>query len=297
MKIGFIGLGSMGAPIARRLARCGFEVIGCDIAPEMLQAFDEPGTTRSSDPIETARLAQMLGICVRTDEQLTHLVHGGTLFEALGKGTLVILHSTVSLNLARELAALAKKYKVGFVDVGVSGGAPAAIEGQLTLFVGGEDAEVERAKPWLEAISKSMAHLGPVGRGQEAKLLNNLISIANYGMSAAIVDVAMALGFERDRFIEILMSGSAQSFALKVAPGFVRKRSGLGAPGSFMGLHDLLKKDVDHCRALPPSDSVAMQALLAACEAMLARIRRAAAEAGEAEPAMQNPQGNARRGS
>jgi 3-hydroxyisobutyrate dehydrogenase len=296
MKIGFIGLGSMGAPIARRLARCGFEVIGCDIAPEMLQAFDEPGTTRSSDPIETARLAQMLGICVRTDEQLTHLVHGGTLFEALGKGALVILHSTVSPNLARELAALAKRYEVGFVDVGVSGGAPAAIEGQLTLFVGGEDAEVARAKPWLEAISKSMAHLGPVGRGQEAKLLNNLISIANYGMSAAIVDVATSLGFERDRFIEILMSGSAQSFALKVAPGFVRKRSGLGAPGSFMGLHDLLKKDVDHCRALPSSDSVAMQALLASCDAMLARIKRAAAEAAEAGPATQNSQANARDG-
>jgi 3-hydroxyisobutyrate dehydrogenase len=279
MKIGFIGLGSMGAPIARRLARRNFQVIGCDVVPQMLQAFDEPGTTRSSDPMETARLSDMLGICVRTDEQLTNLVDGGKLFEALGKGGLVILHSTVSPNLARELAALAKNYQVGFVDVGVSGGGPAAIEGQLTLFVGGEAADVERAKPWLGAIGKSMAHLGPVGKGQEAKLLNNLISIANYGMSAAIVDVATALGFERDSFIEILMSGSAQSFALKVAPGFVRKRSGLGATGSFMGLHDLLKKDVDHCRELPPSDPVAMLALLTSCEAMLARIRRAAEEA------------------
>jgi 3-hydroxyisobutyrate dehydrogenase len=297
MKVGFIGLGSMGAPIARRLARSGFDITGCDIAPEMLQAFDEPGTTRSSDPIETARLSEQLGICVRTDEQLASLVDGGRLFEALGKGALVILHSTVSPHLARELAALAKTYEVGFVDVGVSGGAPAAIEGQLTLFIGGDDADVERAKPWLEAIGKSMAHLGPVGRGQEAKLLNNLISIANYGMSAAIVDVATSLGFERDRFIEILMSGSAQSFALKVAPGFVRKRSGLGAPGSFMGLHDLLKKDVDHCRELPPSDPVAMQALLTSCETMLARLRRAAAEAAESEPAIRNPQPNARSGS
>jgi 3-hydroxyisobutyrate dehydrogenase-like beta-hydroxyacid dehydrogenase len=285
MKIGFIGLGSMGAPIARRLARRGFDVIGCDLAPEMLHAFDEPRTTRSSDPIETARLAEQLGICVRTDEQLTNLVDGGRLFEALGAGGLAILHSTVSPNLARELATLAKKYEVGFVDAGVSGGAPAAIEGQLTLFVGGEDADVERAKPWFEAIGKSMTHLGPVGRGQEAKLLNNLISIANYGMSAAIVDVAVALGFERDRFIEVLMSGSAQSFALKVAPGFVRKRSGSGATGSFMGLHDLLKKDVDHCRELPPSDPVAMQALLASCEVMLARIRRAAAEAAQGDQA------------
>ncbi len=278
MKIGFIGLGSMGAPIARRLARSGFDVIGCDVAPVMLQAFDEPGTAQSADPMETAHRVDTLGICVRTDAQLVSLVDGGRLFEELGEGGLVILHSTVSPALARDLAETARKYGVGFVDVGVSGGGPAAIEGQLSLFVGGEEVDVARAKPWLDAISKSMAHLGPVGRGQEAKLLNNLISIANYGMSAAIVDVATALGFEREQFIAALMSGSAQSFALKVAPGFVCKRSGLGSTSSFIGLHDLLKKDVDHCRELPPSDPVAMQALLASCEAMLARIRRASKE-------------------
>lgn len=283
MKVGFIGLGSMGAPIARRLARCGFDVTGCDIAPQMLEAFDEPGTKRSADPMETARHADMLGICVRTDEQLESLVDGGKLFEALGNGGIVILHSTVSPELARKLAALAKTHGVGFVDVGVSGGGPAAIEGQLSLFVGGEDADIERAKPWLDAIGKSMAHLGPVGRGQEAKLLNNLISIANYGMSAAIVDVATAMGFDRDQIIAALMNGSAQSFALKVAPGFVRPRGGMGAPSSLMGLHDLLKKDVDHCRHLPPSDPVAMEGLLASCEVMLARIRRAAAEAEAAK--------------
>jgi len=279
MKVGFIGLGSMGAPIARRLARSGFEVTGCDIAPEMLEAFDEAGTKRSADPMETARQTDMLGICVRTDAQLEALVDGGALFEALGKGGIVILHSTVSPDLARKLAALAKTYGVGFVDVGVSGGGPAAIEGQLSLFVGGEDGDVERAMPWFEAIGKSIAHLGPVGRGQEAKLLNNLISIANYGMSAAIVDVAVALGFDREQIIAALMAGSAQSFALKVAPGFVRPRSGLGAPSSLMGLYDLLKKDVELCRNLPPSDPVAMEALLASCDVMLARIKRAAAEA------------------
>jgi 3-hydroxyisobutyrate dehydrogenase-like beta-hydroxyacid dehydrogenase len=269
----------MGAPIARRLARCGFEVTGCDIAPEMLAAFDEPGTKRSSDPAETARQSQMLGVCVRTDEQLEALVDGGRLFEALGEGGTVILHSTVSPDLARKLAAQAKEYGVGFVDVGVSGGAPAAIEGQLSLFVGGEDADVARARPWLDAIGKAMAHLGPVGRGQEAKLLNNLISIANYGMSSAIVDVAMAMGFDREKIIDALMAGSAQSFALKVAPGFVRPRTGVGAPSSFKGLHDLLKKDVELCRQLPASSPVAMEALLASCEVMLARIRLAEQEA------------------
>lgn len=286
VKAGFIGLGSMGAPIARRLARCGFEVIGCDVSEDMLAAFDEPGTVREPDPLATARKSDMLGICVRTDAQLEQLAGDGRLFEALGDGGVAILHSTVSPGLAQRLAATAKDYGVGFVDVGVSGGGPAAIEGQLSLFVGGDDADVERARPWLEAIGKTLSHLGPVGRGQEGKLLNNLISIANYGMSAAILDVAVDMGFDRQQLIDAFMAGSAQSFALKVGPGLVQPREGPGAPGTFQGLHDLLKKDVDHCRDLPVSETAALSGLLAACDVMLARIRRAAAEAeGHPRPA------------
>ena len=289
MKAGFIGLGSMGAPIARRLARCGFEVVGCDVSEEMLAAFDEPGTTRESDPVETARRSDMLGICVRTDEQLEALAGDGRLFAALGKGGTVILHSTVAPELARRLAVKARDYGVGFVDVGVSGGGPAAIEGQLSLFVGGEDADVERARPWLEAIGKKLSHLGPVGRGQEGKLLNNLISIANSGLATAVVDIGVDMGFDRQQLIDAFNAGSAQSFAMRVGPGMVQPRQGTGAPGTFEGLHDLLKKDVDHCRELEVTETVALANLLGACDAMLARIRRAAAEAaGEPRPADPN---------
>jgi 3-hydroxyisobutyrate dehydrogenase-like beta-hydroxyacid dehydrogenase len=289
MKVGFIGLGSMGAPIARRLAQCGFEVTGCDISPEMLAAFDEPGTHRTADPVEAARGAELLGICVRTDAQLVGLIDGGKLFEALGQGGVIILHSTVSPDLARELATQARTYGVGFVDVGVSGGGPAAEQGQLSLFIGAEDADLERARPWLEAIGKNLAHLGPVGRGQEGKLINNLISIANYGMSAAIIDIGVSMGFDRQQLIEALAAGSAQSFALRVGPNFVLPREGPGAPGSFAGLHDLLKKDVDHARELPTSETVALRSLAEAAEFMLARLQRAEAEAeGKSTPADPN---------
>jgi 3-hydroxyisobutyrate dehydrogenase-like beta-hydroxyacid dehydrogenase len=275
----------MGAPIARRLARTGFDVIGCDISEQMLTAFDEPGTTRESDPIATAQKSDMLGICVRTDQQLENLAGDGRLFEALGIGGTVILHSTVSPALAQTLAAKAKEYGVGFVDVGVSGGGPAAIEGKLSLFVGAEDVDLERARPWLEAISQKLSHLGAVGRGQEGKLLNNLISIANYGMSAAIVDVGVDMGFDRQQLIDAFMAGSAQSFALGVGPRMVQPRTGVGAPSTFTGLYDLLKKDVDHCRRLPVHETQALSGLLASCDIMLSRIRRAAIEAdGGATP-------------
>ena len=284
-RVGFIGLGSMGAPIARRLARKGLDVTGCDISEAMLAEFDEPVTHRSIDPIETARNADLLGICVRTDAQLESLINHGKLFEALGPGGTVILHSTVSPDLARKLAAQAKEHGVGFVDVGVSGGGPAAIEGKLSLWIGGTDEDVARARPWLEAIGSTLSHLGPVGRGQEGKLINNLISIANYGMSAAIVDIGLSMGFERQQLIDALNAGSAQSFAMSVGPRFVLPREGPGAPGSFAGLHDLLKKDVDHARELPTSETVALRKLGEAAEFMLARIRRAANEAeGQAPP-------------
>ena len=279
-RVGFIGLGSMGAPIARRLARSGFAVTGCDISPEMLASFDEPGTSRTADPVDCARGAELLGVCVRTDDQLVALLGDGAIYRAMGPGSTLVLHSTVAPELAVRLAEEARAEGVGFVDVGVSGGAPAAIEGQLSLFIGAEPEDLETARPWLEAIGKSLAHLGPVGRGQQAKLLNNLVSFANYGMAAAIVDIAVDMGFERDSFIDALNAGSAQSFVMKVGPGFVRPRSGSGAPGSFMGLHDLLKKDVEHCRELETNEATALAALLASADALLARIRRAADEAG-----------------
>lgn len=287
-KVGFIGLGSMGAPIARRLARSGFSVTGCDVSSAMLDAFDEPGTIRQADPIATARQSELLGICVRTDDQLQTLAGDGELFAALGKDGVVILHSTVSPQLAIQLTEKARSYGVGFVDVGVSGGGPAAIEGKLSLFVGASDSDIKKAWPWLEAIGSRISHLGPVGRGQQGKLLNNLISIANYGMSAAIVDLACELGFERDSFIEALNAGSAQSFALKVGPGFIVPREGRDRPEHFMDLYDLLKKDVDHCRDLPVGNSLALNGLLASCEVMLIRLRQAA-DAAASKPAPLSP--------
>lgn len=275
MKIGFIGLGSMGAPIARRLARSGFDVTGCDIWPAALAAFDEPGTAREADPLTLAKAVDVLGVCVRTDAQVEELVGDGALLAALGEGGIFILNSTVAPDLARRIGKEAADHGVGFIDVGVSGGEPAALEGRLSLFVGGEDAVVERARPMLEAIGK-VAHLGPVGRGLEGKLLNNLVSIANYGMAAAILDLGEKLAFDREQLRQALMQGSAQGFALQAVPGLLGWRGDATAQ-SLESMHDLLAKDVAHGAELFAGDDPAMAALQTACETMLARIKRAAA--------------------
>lgn len=281
MKAGFIGLGSMGGPMARRLTRAGFQMTAYDISPQTLAAFDEPGTARESDPIAAARHADMLGVCVRTDEQLEALTSDGALFAALGAGGVFLIHSTVAPDLARKLATQAKTVGVDVIDAGISGGGPAAIEGRLSLFVGGEDDAIQRARSWLDALG-TVAHLGPVGRGLEGKLLNNLVSVANYGMSAAILDLGDHLGFNRKQLSEALMAGSAQSYALKAVPGLLRPPGTGGLGPEF--LHDLLKKDVDLARGLAPATDTDMAALLASCEAMLNRLERAAVATPPASP-------------
>lgn len=273
---GFIGLGLMGAPIARRLARQGFTVTGCDIFAPTLEKFDEPGTERTLDPIEAARGKDIVGICVRTDQQLRDLTADGAIFAAQGDGGIFIITSTVSPELAQELEKEAAEYGVSVIDVGVSGGSHYALEGKLSLFVGGDDVTVERAGPWLEAIG-TVSHLGPVGRGLTGKLLNNLACIAMYGLSASILDLGVQLDFDREQLRQALLRGSAQSFALQVVPGMMGVRENSTAEG-VADLRNLLEKDVRLSAKLAPADDPAMTALQDACEVLLARMDRAVEE-------------------
>lgn len=279
MKVAFIGLGSIGQFMARRLARVGFEVTGCDMSPEALAAFDEPGTRRAADPVEAVSGAEIAGLCVRTDEQLESLCGDGRLFAALGKGGIAVVHSTVSPDLVRRLAQVAAPYGVSMVDSGVSPGGPTIGEGKSSIFVGGDDEVVARARPYLEAFG-TVTHLGPLGRGLEGKLLNNLMSTAGYGLSVSILRLAQELGFDEEALRQALMGGSGQSYALMVTPGLLRP-SGHGATGSLTGLHDLLKKDVDHAMELASEDNPSAMVLRAAAEAMLGELRRRAREEGQ----------------
>jgi 3-hydroxyisobutyrate dehydrogenase-like beta-hydroxyacid dehydrogenase len=270
MRVGFIGLGSLGAPIAQKIARSGFPLVVYDINPVAMEAFDEPGAELASDPIDAARRCDALAVCVRMDAELSALAEDGTLFDALGEGGLFIVHSTVAPELCQHLAELAKQHGVQLIDAGVSGGAPKALTGELSIYAGGEGAAIEQARPLLESYGR-IAHLGSVGRGMQGKLLNNLISIANYGMSAAILDLGDTLGFDRGQLRDALLAGSADSFALRAVPGLLR-------PESATALRQLLGKDLDHARKLAPESDTAMAALVPAAESMLDRLERAARE-------------------
>lgn len=274
MQIGFIGLGNMGGTIATRLSVSGFAVIGCDIDPATLAAFDPPGSRREESALETARQSDILCVCVRTDDQLQALVAQGELFAALGPGNLFILNSTVAPDLARRLEADAREYGVGFIDVGVAGGVAAAKDGRLSLFVGGDAASVARARPLLDTIG-TVAHLGAAGRGLEGKLLNNLAAIANFGMAAAILEIGEEMAFDRETLRQALMLGSARSFAFEVVPTMLGWEQ-LHEPAYYERVRAILEKDVSHAAALAAPGHPAMDALVASSEAMLVRLASAA---------------------
>ena len=135
---------------------------------------------------------------------------------------------------------------------------------------------VERARPYLEALGK-VSHLGPLGRGLEGKLLNNLTSTAGYGLAVSILAIARDLGFDEAALRQALMGGSGQSYALMVTPGLL-KPSGPGATGTPMGLHDLLKKDVDHAVELAGPDNPHVQLMMTCAQAMLDALKERAEE-------------------
>jgi 3-hydroxyisobutyrate dehydrogenase-like beta-hydroxyacid dehydrogenase len=187
-----------------------------------------------------------------------------------------VVHSTVAPQLAQQLAHVAARHGVGLIDAGVSPGGPHVGEGKASIFVGGDDDVVARARPYLEALGR-VSHLGPVGRGLEGKLLNNLASTAGYGLAAAILELGARIGFDREVLRQALLAGSAQSFALQVTPGLLRP-SGPGATGTLESLHDLLKKDVDHAANLADPSDPALKVLLASAQAMFDALKARAAE-------------------
>jgi 3-hydroxyisobutyrate dehydrogenase-like beta-hydroxyacid dehydrogenase len=205
---------------------------------------------------------------------LRDLTRDGAVFAAQGEGGIFIITSTVSPELAQTLEKEAAQHGVSVIDVGVSGGHHYALDGKLSLFVGGDDDVVAKAQPWLDAIGTT-SHLGPVGRGLTGKLLNNLACIANYGLAASILDLGVQLDFDREQLREALQRGSAQSFALQVAPTMMGLREGQTAK-DVAGLRNLLEKDVRLSAKLADAEDVAMSALQDACEVLLARMDRAA---------------------
>jgi 3-hydroxyisobutyrate dehydrogenase len=224
-KIGFIGLGHMGNPMAKNLLKAGFKVTVYDIVPAAIQSLAAVGATAANSIAAVAKDADVLITMLQTGQQVSETCLGEQgLFKHAKKGVLFIDSSSIDIVTTRELHQLAAASGINMVDAPVSGGVAAADAGTLTLMVGGEENNFLKAKPILEKIGKKIVHAGIAGTGQAAKICNNLLlGISMIGVCEAF-SLAEKLGLDAKKFFEISSNASGQCWSMTTycpAPGIV----------------------------------------------------------------------------
>ncbi len=214
-RIGFLGLGTMGAAMAANLARAGFSVTAWNRSPGRAPELDDLGVERATTPADVAGIADVVVVCVSDTPDVEEVIFGNHgLAEAARSGSLVIDCSTISPSATRDFAARLAQHGVELVDAPVSGGSEGAQKGTLTIFCGGPADAVERARPILAAMGRTITHVGPSGSGQAVKAVNQVILAGTYlGVAEGIV-LAIKAGLDVDQVVEALGGGAAQSWVL-----------------------------------------------------------------------------------
>jgi 3-hydroxyisobutyrate dehydrogenase len=219
MRVGFIGLGIMGSRMAANLVRAGFDVTVWNRTRETADAWAaEHGATVAASPAEVAERSEAIVTMVVDGAQVRDVLDQAA--ESLRQGQLVVDCSTIGPRAAREIAARLAERGVAFLDAPVTGSKPGAEAGTLTIMVGGEEADVERARPIFEAMGQTIVHAGPVGQGQMVKVISNCVAAANAATLAEGLVVGRATGVDLEALVKVMAGGAANStmVALKADP-------------------------------------------------------------------------------
>jgi 3-hydroxyisobutyrate dehydrogenase len=250
MKTGFIGLGAMGAPMARNLHKAGLLTAVHNRSPEKARALAaELGCAASAAVADLAKLCDAVVLCVSADADVLQVVDA--LAGSLKRGTLVLDCSTVSAETARKAAAKLTGSGVDFLDCPVSGGTEGAKNGTLAMMCGGTEAVFARAQPVLQALGKRLALMGPVGAGQATKAVNQIVVAGVAQAVSEAMAFAEAQGLALEKVIDVVGSGAAQSwFLTHRGPNMMRMDFPLGFKVS---LHD---KDLDIVQRMAAAEGV-----------------------------------------
>jgi 3-hydroxyisobutyrate dehydrogenase len=222
-KIGFIGLGNMGLPMARNLLKAGHQVTGFDLAEAALKALEEAGGGRAADPAAAAGAAEAVVTALPGPPQVRKVYLGDAgILAAAAKGTLFIDCSTVDVETARAVGDEATSRGQLMLDCPMSGGVGGAQAGTLTFMAGGPDAAFAAARPILAAMGRNIFHAGPSGAGAAAKICNNMmLAIEMIGVAEGF-NLAEKLGLEARKLYEISSTATARCWSLNdycPAPG------------------------------------------------------------------------------
>jgi 3-hydroxyisobutyrate dehydrogenase len=214
-RVGFVGLGTMGVSMAANLARAGAPLTVWNRTPGRAAALLELGAKAADSPAALAAASEVMVVCVSDTPDVEAVLFGPAgVAEGIRPGSLVIDCSTISPSATRAFGARLAERGAGMVDAPVSGGSEGARLGTLTIFVGGAGEDVARARPILGAIGKTITHLGPLGNGQAAKAVNQvIISGAYLGVAEGIV-LGIRAGLDPHQLVAALSGGAAQSWVL-----------------------------------------------------------------------------------
>jgi 3-hydroxyisobutyrate dehydrogenase-like beta-hydroxyacid dehydrogenase len=214
-RVGFIGLGNQGAPIARRILDAGYPTTIWARRPASLAPFTATPATTAATPAELGAVSDLVGVCVVDDAGVEQVLTGPNgVLAGMAPGGVVAVHSTTHPDTCRRLAQHAATRGVTVLDAPVSGGGIAAAERRLLVMVGGEAGAAERCRPVFETFGNPVIHLGPVGSGQLAKLLNNLLFTGHLALGTQAFTLAAALGVEPGQLARVLAHGSGGSTAI-----------------------------------------------------------------------------------
>jgi 3-hydroxyisobutyrate dehydrogenase len=212
-KIAFIGLGNMGGPMAANLAKAQHQVTAFDLSSSAVDAAVEKGAHKAASAAEAVKGAEVIVTMLPAGKHVRE-VYEKDVLPNVAKGALLIDCSTIDVDSARHVGALAEKAGLEMVDAPVSGGVGGATAGTLTFMVGGGDAAFAKAKPILEKMGKNIVHAGASGNGQAAKICNNMIlGISMIAVSEGFM-LAKRLGLDAQKLFDVASTSSGQCWSL-----------------------------------------------------------------------------------
>jgi 2-hydroxy-3-oxopropionate reductase len=216
-KVGFIGLGIMGKPMARNLMSAGYELTVHNRSPKKAEELGEEGATLAASPREVAEKSAVVITMLPDSPDMERAVAGESgVLEGLAEGSLLVDMSTISPVVTEELAAAVKEKGAAMLDAPVSGGDVGAIEGTLSIMAGGEEKDFERARPLFEVMGETVIHVGPSGAGQVAKAANQIVvALTIEAVSEALV-LGSKGGVDPVKLLDVLGGGLAANKVMEV---------------------------------------------------------------------------------
>ncbi|CAN5794049.1 NAD(P)-dependent oxidoreductase [soil metagenome] len=253
-RVGFCGLGTMGGAMAANLRRAEFLLTVWNRSPGRATELLGLGAAEAATPRAVAGASDIVVICVSDSPDVEAVLFGTDgVAEGARSGALVVDCSTISPAASRDFGARLAEQGVAMVDAPVSGGSEGAQKGTLTIMVGGEEVDVARARPVLEAMGSSITHMGPLGAGQATKAVNQVVLCGTYlGVAEGLV-LAMRNGLDPEQVVAALGGGAAASWVLENRSG--RMIAGEYPLGFKVSLH---LKDVVIALAMARESGVAM---------------------------------------